>query len=434
LAQWRQPRGSQTSRHRDYAPRRFTSYSIAVTAAKSGRFFWFTKARKREKHAPERHEKAKSTVLARASQIGGKATILVVRFTPAVTLSAALILAGPVIGQLRAAVQDAFPGQYRTILVSVVGVFVAVAVVAAFLRIRDRKALRFGAIVAALAIGVTYSVLSRTGDPAVDAVERLHFVEYGLVTLLFYRAWRPVGDVSLFILTVLAGVLIGTLEEWLQWFVPARVGEARDIFLNLWAILCGLLFSVAIEPPERMAFSLRSESRTHVRRVAAGVVLAFALFFHFAHLGYEIHDADAGPFRSAYTREDLAELARDRAERWRTAPPLSWSRYSREDQYFSEGVALVRLRNRCWDAGDAACAWRKNVILERYYAPVVDSPSYVSAAGHRWPQEQREDASRRISGGPKGVAENVEDSIIYTWPKPVFWTMIAAVIALLLFV
>jgi hypothetical protein len=354
------------------------------------------------------------------------------RLLPAVALSLALILTSPLIGQFRTSLQNAFPGHYRTLLVVVVGGFVALALAAALMRIRDRRPLRYAMIVAALTMGVAYAMLSRTGDAAVDAVERFHFVEYGLITFLFYRAWRPVGDASLFLLPVLAGVLVGTLEEWLQWFVPARVGEARDVFLNLWAIVCGLLFSVALDPPERLAFFLRLESWALVRRLAALVVVVFALFFHSVHLGYEIEVPEAAPFRSAYTRERLAELARERAERWQTDPPLTWSRYSREDQYFSEGIALVRLRNRCWDRGDMACAWRKNVILERYYAPVIDAPSYVSAGGHRWPREQLEDASRRLSAGDLNVPEDVDDSIIFTWSKPLFWTAVAAAVALLL--
>ena len=94
-----------------------------------------------------------------------------------------------------------------------------------------------------------YSVVSSSGLPDVDVVERVHFIEYGLLTWLFYRAWRANGDLSMFILPVLAGVLVGTLDEWLQWFIPVRVGEARNVLLNLVAIACGLLFGAALEPP-----------------------------------------------------------------------------------------------------------------------------------------------------------------------------------------
>lgn len=353
------------------------------------------------------------------------------RFVPAVAASVALVLAGPVIGQVRSAFFTRFPNNYKGILLGVVLGAVALAVATAIVRIRTQRAARFGLIAAALLLGFGYSWVSRTGNAGVDGVERFHFIEYGLITLLFYRAWRPIGDASLFLLPVLAGVLVGTCEEWFQWFVPARVGEVRDVLLNLWAIVCGLLFSIALDPPEERVFHLRRESWRRVRRFAAVVTLVFALFFHFVHLGYEIADGDT-VFRSSYSAEQLRGLAVERAARWRASPPLTWSRYSREDQYLSEGVALAQARNRCWDAGNVRCAWSKNMILERYYAPVLDTPSFVSAAGLRWPAAQRQDAQNRLSHPSTGVITVEDESIIYTWSKRVFWGVVIAAIAVLL--
>ena len=108
-------------------------------------------------------------------------------------------------------------------------------------------------------VGALFARGLRTGDADTDVVESFHFVEYGLLTLLFYRVWRPIGDLSVFVLPVLAGLLVGTLDEWLQWFVPSRVGEMRDVVLNGVAIACGLLFSIGFEPAG--AFHARAPSR-----------------------------------------------------------------------------------------------------------------------------------------------------------------------------
>ena len=51
----------------------------------------------------------------------------------------------------------------------------------------------------------------------------------------------------------------------------------------------------------------------------------------------------------------------------------------------SEGLLHVQERNRRWEAGDIRAAWSENLILEKYYAPVLDTPSYISRTGHRWP-------------------------------------------------
>ena len=347
------------------------------------------------------------------------------RFIVPIAAAATLVLSAPFIGHLRAALQDNFPGQYRAIIATAVFGSIAAAMAVALFRIRNRRVFRYGCMLAALTIGTTYARLSRTGDPAVDAVERFHFVEYGLIAFLFYRAWRHTNDGSLLILPVFAGVLVGTGEEWLQWFVPARVGEMHDVLLNLWALVCGLLFSLALDPPDRLTLSLGRESWRRVRRFGAAVLIVFALFFHAVHLGYEVHDNEIGVFRSGYDAETLLALSKERAARWRDRPPLTWSRLSREDQYFSEGLVHVQRRNRCWDEGRTGCAWRENRILERYFAPVIDTPSYVSATGLRWPPDQRADAEARGKADSTAVEDG--DSIIYAWPKAAFWLAVLAV-------
>ena len=44
---------------------------------------------------------------------------------------------------------------------------------------------------------------------------------------------------------------------------------------------------------------------------------------------------------------------------------------------------------------EPAEAWRENLILERYFAPVLDTPTYASPQANRWPPEQRADLERR---------------------------------------
>jgi hypothetical protein len=203
----------------------------------------------------------------------------------AILTAAAVILSAPFIGQVRAAVRAAFPGRFVLIVGAGVALAIASAVLVALMRIRSRRAIRCGAIAAALALGAAYGAWFRTGIAEVDVVERVHFVEYGIITLLFYRTWRSRGDASVLILPIVAGLIVGTLEEWFQWFLPVRVGEARDVALNLVAIGCGLLFSLGLDPPP--AFSLRPRPGSAVRMCALGAafILVFALFFHSVHLG-----------------------------------------------------------------------------------------------------------------------------------------------------
>jgi hypothetical protein len=359
----------------------------------------------------------------------------------AIAAAAAVILSAPFVREIRDWLRATFPDRFVVIVGSVVGVTIALAVVVAIRRIRDRRALRYGVIAAALLLGTGYALANATGNREVDAVERFHFIEYGLVTFLFYRAWRPIGDASMFVLPVLAGLLVGTLEEWLQWFIPGRVGDMRDVFLNGAAILSGLLFSIGVDPPERFAARLGRSSVKGTGRFGALVTLVFASFVNVVHLGYEIRDDQAGAFRSRDDGPGLLAVAQERQEAWKTRPlPLKVNPLSREDQYMSEGVLHVQERNRQWSAGNAGAAWHENLILEKYYAPVLDTPSYVSPTGHRWPDAQRADAARRNADAerqstvPYVSKADVSEGrhFIRTWPKPRFWTLVGLIVAVML--
>ena len=350
----------------------------------------------------------------------------------AIGVSSALILGAPFIGQLRSAIRTAAGPDFVNVMAVLVGVPAAAAIGFALLRIRERRAQRYLALAAAVAIAAGYALAAATGNGEVDAVERFHFIEYGLITALFYRAWRPVGDGSLLVMPIIAGLIVGTLEEWLQWFIPVRVGEMRDVLLNLFAIASGLLFSLGLDPPPVLTRALNPRSRRLAARVAAIGLVLFAGFVHSVHLGHEIRDADAGVFRSRYTAEDLAAIGSERAARWKTAPPLTWSRLSREDQYFTEGVAHVQRRNETWNAGNVMVSRHENLILEKYYAPVLDTPSYLSATGLRWPASQRADAEARVGPGFMIYDSDALSYPVLTWSKWAYWSVVIALVLLLL--
>ena len=321
---------------------------------------------------------------------------------PAVLVSLLLVLAAPFIGEFRRWLAANVPGpQYLWLVNGVVGAGVAGVAIAAFLRIREGRAWRFGLIALAALIAIVFTRATGSAVPAVAAVEHFHFVQYGVITWLFYRAWRGRGDVASLVLPCAAAFVFGVAEEWWQWFLPARVGELQDVLLNGVAICCGLLVSVAVMP---MALSgggtARGTRGSGLTASVAGVCAALAAVAAFTwtvHVGHAIHDPEIGMFRSRYAPAQLDQLAVERTARWAVAPPLVRRTLAREDQYRSEGEAHVRARNTAWDAGDVRTAWHENLILERYYAPVLDTPSHISTTGHRWHPDHRADAERRLA-------------------------------------
>jgi hypothetical protein len=352
----------------------------------------------------------------------------------AVTVAILLVLSAPFVGQIRSEIRRAFPGHFVGIVGAIIGVGVVVALAAAFVRIRQRRARRYGAIALAVAIAAAYSMYRAGPFPEANAVERFHFLQYGLITFLFYRAWRPLGDLGSILLPVFAGLIVGTVEEWFQWFIPVRVGEMNDVFLNLVAIGTGLLFSVAVDPPDGLPTHLGPASRHRVTRLSVATILAFALFFHIVHLGHWIRDPEVGTFASRYTPEQLLAEQDERAARWVASPPTTRIvRLSREDQYLTEGIQHVRERNGRWTTGDIAAAWLENRILEKYFQPVLVTATHEGPP-HAWPPEQRADAqTRAASGAPGAYLSDAYPSRIYSWPKSVFWSVVLAVCVPILF-
>jgi VanZ family protein len=352
------------------------------------------------------------------------------RLVVAIAGTTLLVLAAPFVGEARSQLRASFPASFSLIVYSMVAAVVVAAVAASLLRVRERRASRLVLLGMAVCVAAAYVAWTGSADPAIRAVETFHFVQYGLITLLFHLAWRHLDDGSAVVLAALAAFIAGVAEEGYQWFLPARVGELRDVWLNAVAIGCGVMASHALAPARFTSWTRRATRRAC--RMLAAVVVALAAFVHAVHLGVEVRDGDVS-FASRYTADALASLARDRESRWRADPPLVRpDRWSREDQYMTEGLQHVQARNVAWAAGDALGAWHENGILERHFAIVLDTPSYVSKTGHRWPPAQRREAvTRAATSNIRAFSSRAYPYPVYTWPPLAVWFAALAAAALL---
>ena len=70
-------------------------------------------------------------------------------------------------------------------------------------------------------------------------VERIHFIEYAVLGLLISSA-VDVRTLHGIIYTGCLVTLIGAVDEIIQWFLPNRVGDMRDVFMNTVGGLSGL--------------------------------------------------------------------------------------------------------------------------------------------------------------------------------------------------
>jgi len=81
-----------------------------------------------------------------------------------------------------------------------------------------------------------------------------------------------------------------------------------------------------------------------------------------------------------------------------------------------------------------SAAWSENLILEKYYAPVLDTPSYVSKTGHRWPPPQRADAEQHVGRASPATFVSRADvaegrHFIRVWSPVAFWLAVVAVLS-----
>ena len=344
-------------------------------------------------------------------------------------LASALILFGsPYVGQIRSAVRSSFPDQYPWIVGGVTAAAVVAAIGWAVVRVRQphdasvgsfaRRPLwtRYTLIIAAVVVSAGYARAVSSGESEVDLVEAFHFVEYGFVAWLFYRHWRGRSDVTAVAFAACAGIAVGIADEWIQWFVPERVGEMHDILINAVAVGCGLLFSTAVHPPASLALPRLRASRFALGAAVSALLVALAGFVDAVHLGYEIQDARAGVFRSRYNAQALAAAAASRPERWRVSPPPVRG-FRHEDHYLSEGEWHVQRRNMAIGRGEWWTALHEDAILNRYYAPVLEMRGPLSP-------EQRSDFERHA-----GVEQQFpyhSDAApypIYVISRPLFWTL-----------
>ena len=355
------------------------------------------------------------------------------RFRPAVLLVTFVTLTCPFVGLIRDNLFDAFPKDAVRGLTLVLGAAGAVLFVYAAARIREHRWLRYGGLVVVGALLWLQAVGFRTQLATVNVVEKVHIFEYGLLAYLLYRAFRPARDPGVLILTLLWTTFAGTLEESMQWLVETRTGEIRDVLLNALSGLCGLVFSLSLEPLEGFSWRMPAARWRRVLSSAAVLVLAIGLFFSAAHLGHMIEDPEIGRFRSYFTREELVEAGHRRAARWTTDPPRELSPWHREDVFLTEAGWHNQHRNASLELGFPYLARQANRILETYYRPYLDLQEFRRTGNRRLsPEVVAELDARAPRRDPSGYLSAVGGDRIYTWPsKPVFLAAMLLAAALL---
>lgn len=105
--------------------------------------------------------------------------------------------------------------------------------------------------------------------------EATHLIEYGLLSYFVFKALsRRIHDWTVYITTILIVSFVGTMDEFLQWMMPGRYWDFRDVGTN---IIGGLILQLTIWKGIKPDFIKKPLSKISVKIFMA--VLSIDLIF-----------------------------------------------------------------------------------------------------------------------------------------------------------
>jgi hypothetical protein len=337
----------------------------------------------------------------------------------------------PFVRSLREYFVARWPAEFIGIGVILVVVEVCAAGLVLLWRRRPRLPVADAAWLIAIAAVLVIWTWRLMGQPE----ETVHFLEYGVLGVLLFRALGThIRDSSVFAAGALIGILVGIFDEIIQWFVPGRYWDYRDIVLNGGASILVQIAISRLTPASSLPIS-RGSLRRLCRLVGAVVMLLILCLAttpqrvnRLAELVPALEELGSGDdamceygylhrldgltsFRSRLSLGDLALEDGSRAAE--VATVLDTTRRSYDDFLLRTSPAIdpfayearVHLFARDRSAAQArkllpgslayrelmTTAFRENLILERVFGATLARSSYLWQPQRRAASESAED-------------------------------------------
>ena len=267
-------------------------------------------------------------------------------------------------------------------------------------------------------------------------LEPIHVLEYGILGLLVYRALvHRIRDYSVYVFAMLIVGLAGIIDEYIQWVIPSRIFDLRDIKTN---VIVGGLAQIGIAAGLRPTLVSGLPSRKNLGRLCyvfvAGLivlglgymntperiawyakripVLSFLLDNKsmMIEYGYRYLDPDIGIFRSRFSLEQLKKNDHSRGKEvaqildryiggegydsFLKACSVPRDAYAHEagvhlfrrDYYFDKAKSHSKMKGVWYNI-----AFRENQILEKYF------PTVLQESKHLWSPEIVREVSSKAS-------------------------------------
>jgi VanZ family protein len=351
-----------------------------------------------------------------------------------------------------------------TVILVVGGAFLALVCILIFRqKIRSVTNYFWLLLVSALYI---YSTLKLWDSPE----EAVHFLEYGLLGFLLFRALKfHTKDVGIYFTAFFIGCLVGIFDEILQWIVPLRIWDIRDVGLN--ALSSGL-FQVGlwrgIRPKGISSRMTPGSFRTLSILLMVNVILlglclsntpnrvsAYSKTFPalssleeeepMNRFRYTYEDPDVGEFRSLLSLEEIR--GRDEQGSMVYGKTLrEWKNRSHKEfvrsyhpfkfPFLFELRTHVEIRNNALRNAQVAdddekmksfylMAYKENLILEKYFGQTL------RRSPHRWKKKQVNTIERLIDTG-EPYKSSIRFGLVYPWSETILWSSILVLSLVLL--
>jgi len=303
-------------------------------------------------------------------------------------------------------------------------------------------------------------------------VEVTHFLEYGLLSIFIFRALNHhIKDKTIYFSAAFIILLIGTLDEIIQWIVPGRVWNFKDAGLN---VISGGLIQLAIwqvirpkSISEKTSIkSLRimtsliaacflilglcvSNTSNQVYRYSNQIPLLYFLQKEEAmsEFGYKYKDPEIGIFYSRLSSSKLikkdkkkgeknAEILNESVERDYkqfiqeynpAADPFMHElrvHIFRRDIYFKKGKKASSIDKK---KESYFIAYKENLILEKYF------PRSIKNSVYKWENCKIENIKTFVDE-KKTYVSPVSSNLFTSFSERTVWIMIFSMIFILLVV
>ena len=350
------------------------------------------------------------------------------------------------------------------------GYFVISAIVVALsvsiLWIRRFSSLKLSMVNYLWLIGIAGVYIYYTVELWESPVEAIHFLEYSVLSYFAFKALRHhVNDNTIYLSALMIVLFIGTLDEVVQWMVPKRYWDIRDVWFNF---LSGLLFQLAIFKGIRPRGITSGIDPLSFRILSISVILCAVLlglcasntpgrityysskipslsFLASNHAmmseyGFQHKDPDIGTFYSRYRKQRL--LAVDDQKNSEYSDILnSWgpknyekflSKFNpitnaflhemrvhlfRRDAYLSRAQAEKRPVKR---KAYFTIAYKENLILEKYFGKTLGQTVYY------WDQNTR-DTVKEKSDPEADYQSPVSSNLFTSFTEKQLWGLVVGI-------